>query len=208
MASVLSVNVGLPKVIGVRRGEEVLSGIDKRPVDGRLAIRGTSFEGDGQASLDLHGGPDMAIYAYAAEDSAWWAQQLGREITPGMFGENLTTSGVDCSGAVIGERWALGEVVLEVCQPRLPCYKLGMHFQDPTILKQFTQASRPGAYLRVVQEGTVGAGDTVEVLSRPDHGVTIALVADALQLDHALAAQALQAPELPAGPAAKLRQWA
>ena len=99
-------------------------------------------------------------------------------------------------------------MVLEVCQPRLPCYKLGMHFEDPTILKQFTHASRPGAYLRVVQEGTVGAGDTVEVLSRPDHGVTIALVADALQLDHSLAAQVLQAPQLPAGPAAKLRQWA
>ncbi|MFT4034863.1 MAG: MOSC domain-containing protein [Patulibacter sp.] len=205
---VLSLNVGLPKVIGTRQGRPVVSGIDKRPADRRLAVRGVNIGGDGQADLSVHGGADKAIYAYAAEDAAWWATELGREIAPGMFGENLTTEGIDCTGAVIGERWRIGEVVLEVCQPRLPCFKLGMHFGDPQLLKRFVRASRPGAYLRIVTEGELGAGDNIDVVDRPAHGVTTALVADALQRDRSLAVQAAQAPQLAEGLARPLRKLA
>ena len=205
MPQVVSLNVGLPKVIGERRGEPVLSGIDKRPVDGRHAVRGVNVDGDGQADLTVHGGVDKALYAYASEDTAWWAQQLGRELGPGVFGENLTTVGVDCTGAVVGERWVIGNLILEVCQPRLPCFKLGMQFDDPKMLRAFVQASRPGAYLRIVQEGDVAAGDEIQVIERPVHGVTVALVADAIQKDLALAPQALQAPQLAEGLASWLR---
>lgn len=206
MAQVHSLNVGLPKVIGERRGEPVLSGIDKRSVSGRLAVRGVNVDGDGQADLTVHGGPDKAVYAYAVEDAAWWSSELDREVWHGMFGENLTTEGVDVTGAVVGERWTIGDVVLEVCQPRLPCFKLGMHWDDPKMLRRFVQASRPGAYLRIVQEGSIAAGDAIVVSDRPDHGVTVALVADAIQKDIALGPQALQAPQLADGLAGWLRQ--
>ncbi len=196
----------MPKVIGTRKGEPVVSGIDKRPVEGRQRLRGVNLEGDGQADLSVHGGVDKAIYAYASEDAAWWADQLGREIWHGMFGENLTTAGVDCTGAVVGERWVIGDVLLEVCQPRLPCFKLGMQFDDPKMLKRFVQASRPGAYLRILREGEIGAGDAIEVIDRPAHGVTVALVADAVQKDKALSARAIEAPELPTGLADWLRE--
>lgn len=196
MALVRSVNVGLPKVIGERKGVPIVSGIDKRSVDGPLAVRGVNVDGDGQADLTVHGGVDKAVYAYAHEDGAWWADELDREIWPGIFGENLTTEGLDVTGAVVGEHWRVGEVEFEVAQPRLPCFKLGMQFDDPRMLKRFVQASRPGAYLRIVKEGTIAPGDTIEVISRPDHGVTVALVADAIQKDIALGPQALQAPEL------------
>lgn len=206
MARVRSLNVGLPKVIGERRGEPVLSGIDKRPVDAPLAVRGVNVDGDGQADLTVHGGVDKAVYAYAQEDADWWAGELDREIWPGIFGENLTTEGVDVTGAVVGERWRIGDVEFEVCQPRLPCFKLGMHFGDPRMLKRFVQASRPGAYLRIVSEGTIAPGDEIEVVGRPEHGVTVALVADAIQKDIALGSHALQAPELAEGLAGWLRQ--
>ncbi len=206
MPHLVSLNAGLPKVIGERKGEPVISGIDKRPIEGRHAVRGVNLVGDGQADLSVHGGVDKAIYAYASEDAAWWAEQLGREIWHGMFGENLTTAGVDCSGAVVGERWVIGDLVLEVCQPRLPCFKLGMQFGDPKMLKAFVQASRPGAYLRIVQEGDVAAGDAIEVVDRPSHGVTVAIVADAIQKDIALAPRALEAPQLAEGLAGWLRE--
>jgi MOSC domain-containing protein YiiM len=208
MGSVLSLNVGLPKVIGTRRGEPVLSGIHKASVDGRLPVRGVNIVGDAQADLTVHGGPDKAIYAYAAEDLQWWSQELGRDLPAGMMGENLTTEGVDCTGAVIGERWKVGDLVLEVCQPRLPCFKLGLHFDDPRMLKRFTQASRPGVYLRIVEEADVGAGDPIEVVRRPAHGVTVQEVSDALLKDHTLAPRALQAPELATGLVGQLEQRA
>ncbi|UGS37537.1 MOSC domain-containing protein [Capillimicrobium parvum] len=198
MTAVLrSVNVGGPTTIGTRRGRPVGSGIVKAPVDGRVRVEGVNLAGDVQVDRRVHGGPDKAVYAYAGEDRAWWAGELGREMPPGMFGENLSTEGVDCTGAVIGERWRIGSVLLEVCQPRLPCFKLGLRFGDPQMLRRFAQASRPGAYLRILEEGELGAGDAVEVLDRPEHGVTVATVSDALLLDPALRPRAAQAPELP-----------
>jgi MOSC domain-containing protein YiiM len=122
-----------------------------------------------------------------------------------MFGENLTTEGVDVSGAVVGERWRVGTVELEVCQPRIPCFKLGIRFGDPLMVRRFGEASRPGAYLRILREGELGAGDAIEVLDRPGHGVTVALVSAAILLDDSLRAQAATAPELAHGLAKYLR---
>ena len=203
MARVRSLNVGVPVVIGTQRGAPVMSAIHKEPVDHRLAVRGVNIAGDDQADRSVHGGPDKAVYAYAAEDAAWWSEVLDRPLPDGMFGENLTTEGVDCTNAVIGERWRFGGLLLEVCQPRLPCFKLGLHFGDPTMLKSFSKASRPGAYLRIIEEGDVGAGDAIEVVDRPDHGVTTQLVSDAILKDIALGRTALRAPQLATG----LSEW-
>jgi MOSC domain-containing protein YiiM len=199
----LSVNVGRPRV--VPRGKGVAhTAIWKAPVEGRVAVRGVNVDGDDQADRSVHGGPDKAIYSYASEDTAWWEAELGRALGPAAFGENLTLAGVDATNAVIGERWTVGTTLLEVCQPRFPCFKLGLRFGDPRMLKRFSRARRPGAYLRIVQEGEIAAGDAVEVVHRPGHGVTVALVNEAVLHDHALVARVLDAPEL----AASLREWA
>jgi MOSC domain-containing protein YiiM len=199
----VSVNVGRPEPIGLRRGRPVLSSIVKAPVEGRVRVAGVNVDGDGQADRRVHGGPDKAVYAYAAEDTAWWEAELGRPLGPAAFGENLTTEGVDVSGAVVGERWRIGTVELEVCQPRQPCFKLGLKLGDPGMLKRFVLAERPGAYLRILTEGELAAGDAVEVGTRPAHGVSVALVARALLLDESLLAEAAAAPELPV----PLRAW-
>src|SRR5918992_4836631 len=196
-ARLLSVNVGRPQQVSVRRGRPVMSAIGKAPVSGRVRVAGVNVDGDDQADRTVHGGPDKAVYAYAREDELWWAAQLAREVPPGMFGENLTLEGVDVSGAVIGERWRIGTVELEVAQPRLPCAKLGLRFGDPRMVKRFAQAGRPGAYLRIVVEGELGAGDVVDISDRPAHGVTIAQVSRAIMLDESELAAAAAAPELP-----------
>jgi MOSC domain-containing protein YiiM len=205
---VLSVNVGRPVQIAARRGRPLMSAIRKAPVEGRVRVEGVNVAGDRQADLRVHGGPDKAVYAYASEDIAWWAAELGRELAPGAFGENLTTEGVDVTGAVIGERWRIGTVELEVSQPRLPCSKLGIRFEDLKMVRRFGEASRPGAYLRIVTEGELGAGDEIEILSRPEHGVTVALVSDAILLDESLRGLAASAPELAESLAAPLREQA
>ena len=160
-------------------------------------MRGVNLDGDDQADRSVHGGPDKAVYAYASEDLAWWAEGLGQPVEPGSFGENLTTAGIDRSEAVIGERWAIGSTLLEVSQPRVPCFKLGIRMGDPTFPRRFAQAGRPGAYLRVVAEGSLRAGDVIRPVSRPVHGVTVGLVTRAYHRDHSLAARILEAPELP-----------
>ena len=198
MPQLLSVNVGRPRQIAVRRGRPLVSAIGKAPVDGRVRVAGEAVDGDQQADRRVHGGPDKAVYAYAAEDAAWWAAELGRTLPPGMFGENLTVAGVDVSGARIGERWRIGSVELEVAQPRLPCAKLGARFGDPRMVKRFAHAGRPGAYFRIVAPGELGAGDEIEILERPEHDVTVALVSRAILLDDTLLARAAAAPGLPA----------
>jgi MOSC domain-containing protein YiiM len=208
MAQVLSVNVGRPAEVGTRRGRPVRSAIGKAPVQGRVAVAGVNVAGDDQADRQVHGGPDKAVYAYAAEDVAWWEGELGRPLGPGAFGENLTVEGMDVTGAVIGERWRIATVELEVCQPRLPCFKLGLRFGDPRMVRRFTAAGRPGAYLRIVGRGELGAGDAISVTDRPDHGVTIGLVSRAILVDHALLAQAAAAPQLPATLASWMRDRA
>ena len=203
VGTVLSVNVGRVQELAVRRGRPVMSAIRKAPVAGRVRAEGAGLAGDEQADLRAHGGPDKAVYAYAREDADWWARTLGREVPDGAFGENLTTRGVDCTNAVIGERWRIGTALLEVCQPRIPCAKLALRFDEPDMVKRFALASRPGAYLRIVEPGELGAGDPVELVDRPDHGVTVRLVSDAILLDESLLARTLAAPQL----AARLRDW-
>src|SRR5687767_5698459 len=133
----VSVNVGRPRQVSVRRGRPVMSAIGKAPVSGRVRVTGVNVDGDDQADRTVHGGPDKAVYAYASEDELWWAARLAREVGPGAFGENLTLEGVDVNGAIVGERWRIGTVELEVCQPRLPCFKLGLRFGDPMMVKRF-----------------------------------------------------------------------
>src|SRR5256885_10969664 len=135
-----SVNVGTPQTVEWH-GRQVRSGIWKSPVEGRVAVRGVNLEGDDQADRTVHGGPDQAVYAYAIEDTEWWESELGRELGPGAFGDNLTLRGVDVTHALIGERWAVGTTVLEVSSPRIPCWKLARRMDDPLFIKRF---SRPG----------------------------------------------------------------
>jgi MOSC domain-containing protein YiiM len=199
---VKSVNVGLPREVQV--GDHVvLTAIWKEPVEGRVPLAGVNLRGDDQADRTVHGGPDKAVYAYSAEDIEWWESELGAPLESAPFGENLTVSGMPVSEAVIGERWAVGGALLEVAQPRLPCYKLGLRMGDRLFPKRFAAAGRPGAYLRVIEEGDIGAGDPIDVGGRPDHGVTSALVARALLHEPALLPTALRATELPFD----LREW-
>jgi MOSC domain-containing protein YiiM len=200
--TVEAVNVGVPRAVEVD-GHTVWTAIWKSPVQGRVPLRGVNLRGDDQADRTVHGGPDKAVYAYGAEDTEWWEAELGASLGPGAFGENLTVRGIPVSAAVIGERWAVGSALLEVAQPRLPCFKLGLRMGDPRFLKRFAAAGRPGAYLRVVREGDIGAADAIEVVTRPAHGVTSALVSRAILREPQLLGAALQAPELPGD----LRAW-
>ncbi len=162
----------------------VKTGIWKRPLEGRVPVRGVNVAGDDQGDRSVHGGPDKAVYAYAREDTDWWERELGRELPHGVFGENLTLRGVDVTGALIGERWRIGSVLLEVAEPRFPCWKLGLRFGDPKMLKRFAAARRPGAYLRIAEEGELGGADEVVVVARPAHDLTIAAFAHAYLEDH------------------------
>lgn len=199
----LSVNVGPVAAFVVGRTKR--SAIVKTPVAGRVAVRGVNLEGEDQANREVHGGPDQAVYAYASESYAWWSQELGRELAPGTFGENLTLSGIDADSPLIGERWQIGTVLLEVTSPRIPCAKLAKRMGDPAFLKRFAAARRPGVYLRILEEGELGAGDTVEVVSRPDHGVTALDADEALLFDGSLAPSLLASGDALHG---RLREWA
>jgi MOSC domain-containing protein YiiM len=161
-AVVVSVNVGQPRTV-VWRGRSVTSAIWKHPVDVAVTVDGVNVDGDDQADRRVHGGADKAVYAYSSEDYAWWSTQVGA-LTPGTFGENLTTSGVDFDTARIGDRWRVGTALLEVAQPRQPCFKLGIRMEDDSFPDRFAVAQRPGIYLRIVEAGTVAAGDTIEVI--------------------------------------------
>ncbi|MCX4388911.1 MOSC domain-containing protein [Micromonospora peucetia] len=173
------------------------SGIDKRPVDGPVLLGVDGVAGDFIGERAHHGGPDQAVYAYAEEDAAWWSAEIGRSIRPGGFGENLTTYAVDVTDAVIGERWAVGSALLQVTKPRTPCTTFAGFWGVPDLIRRFTVRATPGAYLRVLHEGEVGAGDPVEVVDRPAHGVTIGEVFRAMSLEPELLPRLLDAPDLP-----------
>jgi MOSC domain-containing protein YiiM len=154
-------------------GHPAKSAIWKTPVAGRIAARGVNLEGDEQADRKAHGGPDKAVYAYAVEDLFWWEQEIRRSLQYGAFGENLTTEGIEVNDALVGERWQIGTTVLEVSEPRVPCWRLGVRMNDAMFPRRFTHALRPGAYLRIVVEGNVGAGDKIRVVEKPDHDLTV-----------------------------------
>ena len=171
--TVVSVNVGRPKEVRIGSRTRT-TGIFKEPQQGRVRIAGVTVGDDVQVDKKHHGGVYQAVYAYASEDYRWWSEELERDLTPGTFGENLTTEGIDVTNAAIGERWSAGTALLEVTDPRIPCSTLRARMDIPGFVKRFAAARRFGAYLMIVEEGDVGAGDRLEVVDRPDHGVTIA----------------------------------
>src|SRR5215472_4232884 len=180
---VLSVNVGTVREFEYA-GRPARSAIWKSPVVGRIAVRGVNLVGDDQADRGAHGGPDKVVYAYAVEDARWWQRQIGRPLAYGEFGENLTTEGIDVNDALVGERWQIGSMVLEVSEPRIPCWRLGVRMNDKLFPRRFTEASRPGSYFRLVVEGDVGAGDEIRVIERPDHDLTVRDVFRIYTRDH------------------------
>jgi MOSC domain-containing protein YiiM len=169
---VLSINVGKAREF-VFNGRPAKSAIWKAPAAGRIAARGVNLDGDDQADREAHGGPDKALYAYAVEDVRWWEERLGRSLPYGQFGENVTTEGIEVNDALVGERWQIGSTVLEVSEPRIPCWRLGVRMEDKKFPRRFIDAQRPGAYLRIIVEGNVGAGDEIRVIGKPSRDLTI-----------------------------------
>lgn len=200
----LSVNVGKPRP-NPWKGLSA-TGIDKRPVDGPVTVtapgpRGTGavgLAGDRVYDVKHHGGSDQAVYAYAREDLDGWEAELGRPLENGVFGENLTTAGLNVNGALIGERWRIGpDVVVEVSCPRIPCATFQGWLERDGWVKRFTEAALPGAFLRVIARGDIRAGDPVDITHRPDHEVTVALVFRAMTLEPELLPRLLAAGALP-----------
>ncbi|MBC2864139.1 MOSC domain-containing protein [Streptomyces mexicanus] len=202
----LSVNVGRPVAMPYTDQPEGVTGIDKRPVDhpvrvaapGPKGVGGSGLAGDAVCDTRHHGGDDQAVYAVAREDLDEWERELGRALPNGSFGENLTTWGIDISGALIGERWRIGSpagpsVLLEVTCGRIPCRTFQGHLGERGWVKRFTRKGAPGAYLRVIEPGEIRSGDPVEVVHRPDHDVTVALEFRAATTDRSLLPRLLAA---------------
>jgi MOSC domain-containing protein YiiM len=187
---VVSVNVGMPREVEWNR-KKVLTGIFKSPVAAKLTVRRLNIDGDGQADLTVHGGPDKAVYAYPNEHYGPWSERLDRELTPGIFGENLTTAGLLEDEVHIGDEFRVGTARLVVTQPRLPCFKLGIRFDDPGMVKSFVQAGKPGIYFAVLEEGVVGPGDPIERIAEDPSRITVAEMFS-LVLDRDLAPDALR----------------
>ena len=166
-------NVGKPRPVQMGKRTRT-TGIFKEPQTGRVQVAGVTVGDDVQVDKKHHGGPLQAVYAYASEDYIWWSEQLGRELAPGTFGENLTTEGIDITNAPIGQRWRVGSCVIGITDPRIPCSTLRARMGIPGFVKTFAAARRFGAYFSIVEEGDVAAGDEIEIVASPDHGVTIA----------------------------------
>lgn len=179
MPHVVSVNVGLPRAVPYETTSLPTTGIEKHPVDGPVRITFAGVEGNAVADTANHGDEYMRVYAYSVEDYAWWSAELLRELRPGLFGEQLTTEGIDLNAAVVGETWRVGSARLQIAHVRTPCLTfkgwMGANGYDPTAwVKRFALAGRPGPYFRVLEEGVVTVGDPILVEDRPDHGVTVA----------------------------------
>jgi MOSC domain-containing protein YiiM len=201
---VLSVNRSRPTAVPYTDAKGGMTGIDKRPVRGPVAVTvpgprgqaGSGVAGDAVCDWRFHGGTDQAVYAYAREDLDDWEGELGRDLAPGAFGENLTTRGIDVNAALIGERWRIGsEVVLEVTSGRIPCRTFAGWLDAAGWVKRFTRRARPGPFFRVVTAGAVAAGDPIAVLSRPDHEVTVSFLFRAMTTEPELLERAMAATE-------------
>ena len=201
---VLSINVTSIIHEGEWTGSEGKTGIDKRAVQGAVTFANEGVQDDVIVDRNHHGGYDQAVYAYAREDADWWEQELGTAIENGRFGENLTTSGIEVNAAVVGEHWSIGSVILEVSQPRIPCRVFAGFWKRPTLIKEFMAAGRPGAYLRIIQEGEITAGDEIEVILKPDHGITIADLYAAKNGERLKIQAIMQVPQL----SDSFRDWA
>lgn len=208
MAKVLTVNLACPRPNSDK--PLMTTGIDKRPTDDVVDVRapgpmhggrGSGLVGDTIGDPQVHGGDDQAVYAYAREDLDTWQVELDRDLSNGMFGENITTAGLDVTGARIGERWRVGSdgLLLEVSRPRIPCRTFAAWLGVQGWIKTFTSAAVPGAYLRVISPGTMRAGDPITVVDKPDRDVTVGLVFRALTLEPELLPRLLEADALPEG---------
>ncbi|GAA1356648.1 MOSC domain-containing protein [Streptomyces beijiangensis] len=200
----LSVNAGRATAVDYTDAAGGKSGVDKRPVEGPVrvfapgptGVGASGVEGDDVCDLRFHGGEDRAAYAFAREDLDGWERELGRALPNGSFAENLTTAGLDVSGALIGERWRVGSgVVLEVTGGRIPCRTFQGHLGEKAWARRFTQEGAPGALLRVIEPGEIRAGDTIEVVRRPDHDITVSLLFRAATLERSLLPRTMVAAE-------------
>ncbi len=192
---VLSVNVGSAREFEYG-GRVARSAIWKTPVGGRVAARGVNLAGDDQADRGAHGGFDKAVYAYAVEDMRWWETQIGRPLAYGEFGQNLTTEGIEVNDALVGERWAIGTAILEISEPRIPCWRLGVRMNDNQFPRRFTEALRPGTYLRIIAEGELGAGDVIRAVGKPDTDLTVRDVFRIYTRDRQEAGRLLASPHI------------
>jgi len=195
-ARVVSVNAGRIRPAPYGNSHSGATAIDKRPVSGPVEVGPLGLTGDFQDHPE-HGGVDKAVYAYSRGDAIWWEAELGRPLPPGCFGENLSTEGLDVTGAEIGERWRIGSTVLEVSEPRIPCRVFAGFWDVPDLVKRFTERGDPGAYLRVLAAGQLAAGNAIEVILRPGHGVTIGSAFRARSGRRELVPSLLTAPQLP-----------
>jgi MOSC domain-containing protein YiiM len=193
-ARVVSVNVG--RTVDVPWGKLGRSAIDKRPVGVPVHVATAGLAGDEIADQVFHGGPDQAVYAYAAEDLQAWSDVLGRPLVPGQFGENLTTSGIDLNQARAGDRWRVGGALLEIAGVRIPCSVFQGFLDEPRWVKRFTLGRAPGPYFRVLEEGTVSAGDAIEVVERRGHDVTVELLFRALTTERELVPRLAEEPRI------------
>ena len=170
---IVSLNVGLPKFFE-RHNEPVSTGIFKDPVAGRVMLRTLNLDGDRQADLSVHGGPSKAVYVYPSEHYRYWKQQLPElDLRWGMFGENFTTEGLEEDELNVGDEFRVGGALVMVTEPRMPCYKLGIRFGRPDIIRRFLVSERTGFYLAVLQEGEVGAGDAFELIKKNEPSVRV-----------------------------------
>ena len=203
MAKILSINVATVIHEGAWTGSEGRTGIDKRAIENAVRFENDGVAGDSVIDRKHHGGYDKAVYAYAREDADWWERQIGRALTNGSFGENLTTTGIDVNQSLIGERWRIGSTVLEVSEPRIPCRVFAGFWDRPTLIKDFTDARRSGAYLRIIEEGEITAGDSIEIIFRPEHGITIRDIFDAKAGERGKISQLKEVTQL----SSKYREW-
>ncbi|MEP6816999.1 MAG: MOSC domain-containing protein [Marmoricola sp.] len=210
MAFLRSVNVGMPQEAGwagIGR-----TSIDKHPVTTPVRVRTLGLEDDQVADTHHHGGVDQAVYAFGREDLDFWEGELGQPIRDGQFGENLTVQGIDVNEAEVGERWRVGTAVLEVASVRIPCndfknWQRLNGYDAHAWVKRFTAVSRPGPYLRVVQEGVLSTGDPIEVVHRPGHGVTVTTMFRALTTDRSLLPELLKVDGLVAEARERAEQY-
>jgi MOSC domain-containing protein YiiM len=196
----ISLNVGRPR-LALYKGASINTGIFKKPVSGRVALRTLNLDGDRQADLTVHGGPYKAVYAYPSAHYGYWRGELpGTDVPWGMFGENFTTEGLSEDELHVGDRFRIGSATVVVRQPRMPCYKLAAKFQRDDILERFLLSGRSGFYFSVEQEGEVGVGDSIERISQDPDGITIAemnLLFVRERYNLALLRKAIATPALP-----------
>jgi len=201
---VRSINIAATSQAQSWSGSGNRTGINKQSVQGLIHFGPEGVVGDTVVDRKHHGGYDKAVYAYAYEDALWWAEKIGRDIPAGSFGENLTTEGIDVTNAVIGECWQIGDLLLEVAEPRIPCSVFSGFWDRPTLIKEFTEANRSGAYLRIIDEAMIEKGNAISVASRPTHGITIADVFAARAGERSKIAEISRVTEL----STEYREWA